>query len=49
MPVTIDVGDRSAELGIYIRKPCYAACTGALGVGVDAQREPDPVSDIEPV
>jgi len=44
MPVTVDVGDRSAEL-VQI-SGSHAVLTF---VHLDAQPEPDPVGDVEPV
>ena len=44
MPVTVDVGDRSAELGQI--SGSHAVLTL---VHLDAQSEPDPVGDVEPV
>jgi len=44
MPVTVDVGDRSAELGQIAGS--HAVLTH---VHLDAQPEPDPVGDVEPV
>ena len=45
MPVTVDVGDRSAELVTKI-SGSHAVLTL---VHLDAQPEPDPVGDVEPV
>jgi len=44
MPVTVDVGDRSAELGQI--SGSHAVLTL---VHLDAQPEPDPVGDVKPV
>ena len=46
MPVTVDVGDRSAELGQIRELGSHAMLTL---VHLDAQPEPDPVGDVEPV
>jgi len=45
MPVSIDAGDRSAELGQVSRS--HAVLTSFEHL--DAQSESDPVSDVEPM
>jgi len=44
MPVTVDVGDRSAELGQISGRNAVLTL-----VHLDAQPEPDQVGDVEPV
>jgi len=44
MPLTVDVGDRSAELD-----QISGSHEMLIFVHLDAQPEPDPVGDVEPV